>query len=92
MLKQDQRAELEKLGVENVRAKLTSYGNVLGILHSFLQSGSPYRVDVEDWLAEKGRDEAARQRATLHWARIAGWAAIIGTLLTAVGVGLQILR
>jgi hypothetical protein len=90
MLTDEQRSELEERGAENVRAKLTSYGGGPGILHGFLRSGSPNRGDVEDWLTEKSRSEAAWRSATLRWARIAGWAAIAATILAAVALAVQI--
>jgi hypothetical protein len=42
------------------------------------------RSDVEDWLAEKHIEEAAMQRSTLTWAKIAGIAAIVGVIVAAV--------
>jgi hypothetical protein len=91
MLTAEQRAELEERGADNIRAKLASYGGgYSGTLNGFLPSGSPVRGDVEDWLAERSRIEAARQRATLCWAKVAAWAAIASVLVTAIGIALTI--
>jgi hypothetical protein len=77
----EQRAELEMLGPENVRLKLTHFGAAaLGF-----KSGTVTRVDVEDWLAEKRTETVGAQQriqhSTLIWARIAGGAAIVGVLI-----------
>jgi hypothetical protein len=77
----EQRAELEALGPESVRTKLTHFGaEALAF-----KSGTVTRVDVEEWLAQK-HTEAVRvqqriQHSTLIWARIAGGAAIVGVLI-----------
>jgi hypothetical protein len=77
----EQRAELDALGSESVRTKLTHFGaDALGF-----KSGTATRVDVEEWLSEK-RTEAVStqhriQHSTLIWARIAGGAAIVGVLI-----------
>jgi hypothetical protein len=77
----EQRADLEALGPESVRAKLAHFGaDALGF-----KSGTLTRVDVEEWLAEQ-RTEAVGaqpriQHSTLIWARIAGGAAILAVLI-----------
>ncbi len=91
MLTQNQRTELEALGVQNVRIKLVSYGGGRsGDLPGFLSSGGATRGDVEDWLAEKSELELVQQRATLRWAQIAGWAGIASTLLAAAALAYSI--
>ena len=42
----------------------------------------PASGDIEDWLAEKHAEEESRQDTILRWARIAGWASIIGVIVT----------
>jgi hypothetical protein len=86
MLIANERDELEQMGAVNVRAKLGSYGGGRrSTLDGFLQSGDPTRGDVEDWLGEQAKIEAAEQRkmmvATLRWAQIAAAASIVGILL-----------
>lgn len=63
-----------------------------------LEPGDYVRGDVEDWLAEKTREEEARQaeslrlareanstqRATLLWAKIAGWGATLAVVVTLI--------
>lgn len=83
MLTAEQRAELEALGAENVRIKLIHGGagrgaDVPGFKTGRNGGGNLTRGDVEDWLAGKHTQEESRQNSTLLWARIAGWASIIG--------------
>jgi hypothetical protein len=92
----EQRAELEKLGPDNVRIKLVAGGPGAGASVPGFRTGHPgglgglmTRSDVEDWLAEKHveqvatrREEADVLRSTLTWARIAGIAAIVFGLAT----------
>jgi hypothetical protein len=86
MLTDEQRAELEALGAATVRAKLIQPGAGRGAdLAGFktgIQGGNLTRGDIEDWLAEKHIEEARIQNSTLRWARIAGWAGIIGVIVT----------
>jgi hypothetical protein len=42
------------------------------------------RGDVEDWLREKERETEGVMGATLKWAKIAGVAALIGVIVTAL--------
>jgi hypothetical protein len=82
MLTAEQRAELEALGPETVRAKLiqpgAGRGAALSGFRTGILGGHLTRGDVEDWLAEKHTQEERRQNSTLLWARIAGWTGIIG--------------
>jgi hypothetical protein len=88
MLTDADRAELAQLGASNIRAKLPSYGGSRNsALTDFLRSSRLLtRGDVEDWLAEQATSEAAQQRATLNWARIAGWSAVGALIFAAVSV------
>ena len=82
----EQRAELEALGPETVRTKLTQPGAGRGAaLQGFktgILGGHLTRGDIEDWLAEQHRKEEQRQRSILFWARLAGIVAIIGVVAT----------
>jgi len=81
-----QRAELEALGADTVRAKLSQPGAGRGAtLYGFktgVEAGYLTRGDVEDWLPEKHVEEANLQNSTLRWAKIAGWAGIISVIAT----------
>ena len=86
MLTINEREELEKIGAATARAKLAvqSAGRRT-LLDGFLECSDPTRGDVEDWLGEKAKIEAAEQkritRATLRWARSAAAASIMSVLL-----------
>jgi hypothetical protein len=78
MLTPEQRAELEEHGAASIRFKLTQYGAGRGASIRGFKCGDITRGDIEDWLAGKSKEETAQQSAILRWARIAGWAGIIG--------------
>jgi hypothetical protein len=88
MLTEADRAELKRFGTENVRTKLQSWsGSRSSALTDFLGSSvNVTRGDVEDWLAEQAVAEAAQQRETLNWAKIAGKTAIGAVILAAISV------
>ena len=74
--------------VENVKLKLGVAGTGTGAAVPGLgQKLAMTRGDVEDWLAQEGRREAARQRTTLRWAKIAAWAAIAVSRSTTGSIG-----
>jgi hypothetical protein len=77
----EQRAELEALGPETVRIKLTHFGAEALVF----KSGTATRGDVEGWLAVKHTKAiSAQQRIqqrTLIWAMIAGGAAIVSVII-----------
>jgi hypothetical protein len=82
----EQRAELEALGPENVREKLSLSrpgrgAAVAGFKTGHFSAGDLTRGDIEDWLAEKHVEDAAIRNSILRWAKIAGWAAIISALI-----------
>jgi hypothetical protein len=86
MLTVNERDELEQMGAANVRAKLVGFGGGRRTpLDGFLQCGDPWRGDVEDWLGEKAKIEAAEHTkmmvATLRWARTAAIISMIGVIL-----------
>lgn len=82
MLTKEQRAELEALGPETVRAKLGQHGTGRGaLIYGFktgVEGGGLTRGDVEDWQVEKYVQEATMQKSTARWAQIAAWAGIAG--------------
>jgi len=81
-LSEEQRRELDRLTIENVRLKLAYSPAERGAAVPGLGDGMLLRGDVEDWLAEMARLEAKERAATLRWARIAGWAGIVLVALT----------
>ena len=75
-LSEEQRRELDRLTIENVRLKLAHSAAERGAVVPGLGEGTILRGDVEDWLAEMARLEAEQRAATLRWAKIAGLASI----------------
>lgn len=90
MLTDEQRAELEALGPETVRTKLIQGGPGYGATLAGFKTGNLTRGDVDAWLAEKRIEEAAIQKSTLRWAKIAGWAGIAGAIIGIVAIGVTI--
>jgi hypothetical protein len=86
MLTDEQRKELEAHGAMNIRFKLLQHGAGSGGSISGFKCGDITRGDIEDWLMEQSKIEAEQQSETLRWARIAGWAGIIGVVLAAIRV------
>jgi hypothetical protein len=85
-LLEEQRRELDRLTIENVRLKLAYSPVERGAVVPGLGDGMLLRGDVEDWLAEMARLEAKERALTLRWARIAGWAGIVLVALTVLTV------
>src|SRR5215467_2175081 len=81
-LSEEQRRELDRLTIENVRPKLVYSAAEREAVVPGLGDGMILRGDVEDWLAEMARLDAKERAATLRWARIAGWAGIMLVALT----------
>jgi hypothetical protein len=79
------RAELDRLRIENVKLKL-SHANpgadspVPGLGPGFGMA----RGDVEGWLAEQDREATKRQIDTLWWAKAAAWISAAGILVAIV--------
>jgi hypothetical protein len=90
MLTPEQRAELEKYGPTTVRFKLLASGSGLTASVPGFKSGSMTRDDIEGWLAEKNKEEAAQQSSILDWARIAGVAGIVSAILTLIGIAISV--
>jgi hypothetical protein len=89
MLTNEQRACLEERGLAVARIKLIEYSGGRGEVVGGFPCENLLRGDLEDWVAEKGREEASQQVSTLRWAKIAGWAAIISVIVTIIGILLQ---
>jgi hypothetical protein len=76
------RAELNRLGIENVKLKLSYAGPGSGSVVPGLGPGfGMTRGDVENWLAEQDREAAKRQVDTLWWAKAATWIGAVGILV-----------
>jgi hypothetical protein len=91
-LTDQQRAELERLGLSNVLVKLAQPGTGRGAALGGFPSGDMTRGDVEDWTGEKLADQARQQAEALRWTKISGkWARIAGwAALAAVGIGIVV--
>jgi hypothetical protein len=80
-LKAEHRAELERLGIENVRQRLNYAGAGSGSIVPGVGDGRVLRSDVENWLAQEEVSRARRsmelQESTLWWAKAATGATII---------------
>jgi hypothetical protein len=90
-LSESDRAELERLGVDNVRQRLvpgSGGGSVVpssggGSVVPGLGPGfGMTRGDVEEWLAEKSQEAAKLQLKILWWARAAFWVGVTSILVT----------
>lgn len=93
-LSPDQRAELEALGPEVVRDKVATQGGTsAGSMMAGFQTRI-FRGDIEDWLAGSYRQRAEDQHrvaiSTLRWAKIAGWAGIVGSALGAIAIAVSV--
>ena len=86
-----QRTETEALGPENVRLKLMYAGAARGADVLGFRCGSITRGTIENWLVEQAAIEARREQSTLSWAKIAGWAGIVGAVVGIVGIIVAIL-
>jgi hypothetical protein len=92
-LTDEQRAELEALGPETVRAKLIQAGAGRGASLAGFKTGFQgdrlTRGDIEDWLAEKNVQETAERKRTLWWAMVAGWGVIATVIIGIVTIGVM---
>jgi hypothetical protein len=85
-LSEADRAELNRLTIENVRLKMAYAGADPGSVVPGLgkRPDQPFgmtRADVELWLAEQANKTAEQQASTLWWAVVAGVSGIIGILV-----------
>lgn len=81
-LTREERALLERLGVENVRQRLDHAGSGGGSVISGLgPSFGMTRSDVEAWLAEKDQEARKMQLDILWWAKTAAFIGAAGILV-----------
>ena len=81
------RAELARRGPANVRELLrtrTGPGDRDLVALQLPGVPDPPRCEVEDWLREAEREGEAVTQDVLKWAKIAGRAAVIGVIVTAI--------
>jgi hypothetical protein len=83
------REELERFGPDNVRSKLAYAGASPVAVVPGLGDGTVLRRDVENWLAERGRESAKLQADTLFYAKAAAWISGLG-LLVAIIIALRL--
>jgi hypothetical protein len=69
-LSKEQRRELDRPTIENVRLKLAYSAAEREAVVPGLGDGMILPGDVEDWLAEIARLDAKERAATLRWARL----------------------
>jgi hypothetical protein len=77
-------AELDRLGVWEVRQKLAQ-GGAGSFVHG-LAWGQIEREFVEQWLSKKVEAAERQQAAILAWARIAAWASLMAVFFTLITV------
>jgi hypothetical protein len=70
-LSESDRAELERLGVDNVRQRLVPGSGGGSVVPGLGPGFGMTRGDVEEWLAEKSQEAAKLQLKILWWARAA---------------------
>ena len=81
-LSESDRAELERLGVDNVRQRLAHSGPDGGAMVPDLGPGlGMTRSAVEDWLAEKSQETTKLQHDILWWAKAATWIGVTSILV-----------
>jgi hypothetical protein len=79
----EHRAELERLGVENVRQRLDHSGPGAGsVVPGLGPSIGMTRGDVEEWLAERSQEATKLQLDILWWAKAATLIGGVGILVT----------
>lgn len=72
------RAQLERLGLENVKLKLMAAGMGRGALVRGFESPSEIpRAFIEDWVAAEERKAASQRWWTLFWAIVGGVAGFV---------------
>jgi hypothetical protein len=88
-ISEENRAELDRLGTENVRLQLAHAGPSRGSVVPGLgkrpdQQFGMTRGDVEDWLAEQTREAARQQADILWWAKAAAFIGLLGIIVAIV--------
>ena len=81
-LSQSDRAELDRLGADNVRHRLSYAGPSKDAVITSLGPGfCMTRGDVEEWLAEKSQEDSKLQHDILWWAKAATWIGVRSILV-----------
>jgi hypothetical protein len=81
-LSQSDRAELDRLGVDNVRQRLVPGSGGSAVVPGLGPGVGMTRSDVEEWLAEKSQEATKLQLNILWWARAAFWVGVASILVT----------
>src|SRR5690242_13840619 len=84
------RLELERHGLKKVLKKLARAGFGPGALVRGFGCGIMDRGFIEDWVAEKEREDVEELRATLLWAKVAGFASVLGVGIILFGLAVGI--
>jgi hypothetical protein len=88
-LSENDRAKLDRLGIENVKLKLTDAEPGPQSAVPGLGPGLDVtRGDIEEWLSEQSRKAAKQQDDILWWAKAATLVAGIG--VAALGIGIVV--
>jgi|HubBroStandDraft_4_1064222.scaffolds.fasta_scaffold146036_2 hypothetical protein len=80
-LSESDRAELERLGVDNVRQRLVPGSGGGSVVPGLGPGFGMTRGDVEEWLAEKSQEATKLQRDILWWAKAATWIGVTNILV-----------
>jgi len=76
------RAELGRLGADNVRHRLSYAGPSRDAVITSLGPGfGMTRGDVEEWLAEKSQEDSKLKHDILWWAKAATWVGVTSILV-----------
>jgi hypothetical protein len=88
-LSENDRAKLDRLGIENVKLKLTDAEPGPQSAVPGLGPGLDVtRGDIEEWLSEQSRKAAKQQDDILWWTKAATLVAAIG--VAAIGIGIAV--
>jgi hypothetical protein len=88
-LSENDRAKLDRLGIENVKLKLAYAGPGPQSAVPGLGPGLDMtRGDIEEWLAEQTQKTTKQQDNILWWAKAATWVAVSGIVVAIVIAGL----
>lgn len=77
------RRELEASGEAQVRADFYGGGGLS-------TGGEDRRQIIRQWLRDKEKQRERKVSLTLQWAKIAGWAGIVGALIGIASIGVAI--
>jgi len=89
-LSENDRAKLDRLGIENVKLKLAYAGPGPQSAVPGLGPGLDMtRGDIEEWLAEQSHKASKQQDDILWWAKAATWVAVGGIVVAIAIAGLE---